>query len=95
MSLASLRDVGAHYLRRARELAKPRPIGRPRKGEARTDTIHDRALELRRALRRARYYYVSAARLVIVQREADRRLDATRNNRDVVQRTEHQVGSGA
>ncbi len=94
MSLASLRDVGAHYLRRARELAKPRPMGRTRKGEARTDTIHDRALELRRALRRARYYYVSAARLVIVQREVAHRFGQDRSAR-VVQRTEHQVGSGA
>lgn len=82
-SLASIRAVGFHHLRRARELAAPRPIGRPRAGETRPAAVHDRAFERRRALRLARHYFTAAARLVNVRREAAERFGAIRPERAV------------
>lgn len=62
--IASYRARGECYLRLARDLARPRRIGRPRAGE-RADHIHDRGKELRRALREAREWFTMASRYVL------------------------------
>lgn len=64
---ASYRAEGARLLRLARSLAAPRRVGRPRKGDT-APRIHDREAERRKALRRARYWYTTAARFVKVSR---------------------------
>lgn len=65
--LAAYRAEGERHLRLARDLSVPRKTGRPRKGEVR-EGIHDRAAERAKALRRARYWYATAARLALVHR---------------------------
>ena len=62
-AIRELRAEGNAYLRRARELDAPVRMGRPRKGEVR-NTPHDRAFERAKCLRRARYAFTTAARVV-------------------------------
>lgn len=66
--IAAYRSYGATYLRQARALAAPRKMGRPRKGEVRTPQL-DRHDARKKALRHARYWYATAARVVLVNRE--------------------------
>lgn len=63
--ILAYRRRGAYYLRRARWLATPAPMGRPKAGEVRKARPHDPARAMRSALRLARYYYATAARYVL------------------------------
>lgn len=65
---ASYRAEGARWLAKARELGVRAKPGPRLAGAVRLARPHDRKKELRIALRRARYWFTCASRLVLVRR---------------------------
>lgn len=65
---AAYRSEGARWLVKARALAVRAKPGPRLAGDARPARPHDRKKELRIALRRARYWFTCASRLVLVRR---------------------------